>query len=52
MLTAQNEISEFLAAPILTRTKVLASPCPVPTEPGVYGCRFRSKSEQVIPVEK
>ena len=41
MLTAQNEISEFLAAPILTRTKVLASPCPVPTEPGVYGWWFR-----------
>jgi hypothetical protein len=32
---------KFCEAPMFTRTDVLASPCPVPAEPGVYGWWFR-----------
>ena len=38
---APNPQREFVEAPRYARSEVLASPCPVPKEPGTYGWWFR-----------
>lgn len=37
----EKRLNAFRRAPMRTRDEVLASPCPVPLEPGVYGWWFR-----------
>lgn len=37
-----GSIADFLAARPFTREEVFAEPCPVPSEPGVYGWWFRA----------
>lgn len=37
----QDDVTDYLAANIHSRAEVLARPCPVPREPGVYGWWFR-----------
>jgi hypothetical protein len=39
--TDDPHLQAFAAAPLLTRAAVLATPCPVPPSPGVYGWWFR-----------
>jgi hypothetical protein len=36
-----DDVTSYLAANIHSRAEVLARPCPVPLEPGVYGWWFR-----------
>ena len=36
-----DDVTNYLAANIHSRAEVLARPCPVPREPGVYGWWFR-----------
>lgn len=40
-MTANADIARFLAAPIRSRSEVLATPSPVPAGPGAYGWWFR-----------
>ena len=37
----EERLNAFSLAPMRTRDEVLASPCPVPREPGIYGWWFR-----------
>ncbi len=46
-MTYEDHTSKYLAAPILSRAEVLASPTPVPQEPGVYGWWFRDLPAEI-----
>jgi hypothetical protein len=45
-----EEVAEYLAAQLFTRSQVFDEPCPVPTAPGVYGWWFRTVPTNAIDI--